>query len=132
MLEEDIREVLRKRDEVLLAYLYGSIVRGHERKESDIDVGLLLRGDFTPDALYPARIGGEIEKKIGTKRNVDVRILNDRSPRFLYQVLKEGRVVLSKDERERVEFESSVVDRYLDFKPYYTQYDEKRKERLLT
>jgi len=30
-----------------------------------------------------------------------------------------------------VRFETSVIDRYIDFKPFYEQYDEKRRERLL-
>lgn len=34
-------------------------------------------------------------------------------------------------ERERVRFETSVIERYVDFKPFYEQYDEKGRERLL-
>jgi hypothetical protein len=62
---------------------------------------------------------------------VDVRILNGRPYRFLRQVIREGDVILSTDEKERVRFEASVIDRYIDFKPFYEQYDEKRRERLL-
>jgi len=28
-------------------------------------------------------------------------------------------------------FETSVIDEYIDFKPFYEQYDEKRRKRLL-
>lgn len=131
MKANEIKEVLKRHDEVLVAYLYGSAVKGYERKDSDIDIGLLLSDDFEPDALYPAQIAGEIKKKIGSKREADVRVLNDRPFGFLFQVVKEGEVILSTDEGRRAEFESFVVNRYLDFKPFYEQYDEKRKERLL-
>lgn len=130
-LKKGIKEVLKGHEEILVAYLYGSTVKGYEGKRSDIDVGLLLKGDFEAEALYPVRIAGEIKKKCGLDQEVDVRILNKRPYRFLHQVIKEGEVILSKDERERVRFETSVIDGYIDFKPFYEQYDEKRRERLL-
>lgn len=130
-LKEVIKEVLKGHEEILVAYLYGSTVKGYEGKRSDIDVGLLLKGDFEAEALYPVRIAGEIKKKCGLDQEVDVRILNKRPYRFLHQVIKEGEIILSKDERERVRFETSVIDGYIDFKPFYEQYDEKRRERLL-
>ena len=73
-LKEKIREVLKGHEEILVAYLYGSTVKGYGRKESDIDVGLLLRDDFEADALYPAGIAGEIERRCAPAREVDVRI----------------------------------------------------------
>jgi len=130
-LKEGIKEALKGHKEILVAYLYGSTVKGYEGKKSDIDVGLLLKEDFKTEALYPARIAGEIKKKCSLDQEVDVRILNERPYRFLHQVIKEGEIILSTDERERVRFETSVIDRYIDFKPFYEQYDEKRRERLL-
>lgn len=130
-LKEGIKEVLKKHKEILVAYLYGSTVKGYKGKESDIDVGLLLKKDFEAEALYPARIAGKIKEKCGLDQEVDVRILNKRPYRFLHQVIREGEVILSTDERERVKFETSIIDRYIDFKPFYEQYDKKRRERLL-
>ena len=60
-----------------------------------------------------------------------MRILNERPYRFLHQVIREGEVIISQDEKERIRFETYVIDRYIDFKPSYEQYDEKRRERLL-
>jgi len=130
-LKEEIKRALKGHEEILVAYLYGSTVKGYEGKRSDIDVGLLLKEDFEAEALYPARIAGEIKKKCSLDQEVDVRILNKRPYRFLHQVIREGEVILSTDERERVKFETSVIDGYIDFKPFYEQYDEKRRERLL-
>lgn len=130
MSKEQMEEVLKKHGEILVAYLYGSTAKGYGRKGSDIDLGLLLREDFSADALYPARIAGEIKRRCGFDREVDVRILNKRSPRFLHQVIG-GKVVFCRDERERVRFETSVIDAYIDFKPFLEQYYEKRRERLL-
>ncbi len=131
-LKEEIKRVLKEHKEILVAYLYGSTVKGYGGKRSDIDVGLLLKEEFEAEALYPARIAREIKEKCGLDQEVDVRILNERPYRFLHQVIREGEVILSIDERERVRFETSVIDGYIDFKPFYKQYDEKRRERLLT
>jgi len=130
-LKEGIKEVLKRHEEILVAYLYGSTVKGYKGKRSDIDVGLLLKENFKAEALYPARIAGEIKQKCGLDQEVDVRILNERPYRFLHQVIRTGEIILSTDERERVRFETSVIDRYIDFKPFYEQYDEKRRQRLL-
>ena len=130
-LKEGIKEVLKEHKEILVAYLYGSTVKGYEGKRSDIDVGLLLKEDFEAEALYPARIAGEIKEKCGLDQEVDVRILNKRPYRFLHQVIREGEVILSTDEGKRVRFETSIIDAYIDFKPFYEQYDKKRRERLL-
>jgi len=130
-LKDEIKEVLKEHKEILVAYLYGSMVKGYDWKRSDIDVGLLLKEEFDAEPLYPARIAGEIKEKCGLHQEVDVRILNEGPYRFLHQVIRWGEIILSTDERERVRFETYVIDRYIDFKPFYKQYDEKRRERLL-
>jgi len=89
-LREEIKKVLKGHEEILVAYLYGSTVKGYEGKRSDIDVGLLLKEDFEAEALYLAQVAGEIKEKCGLDREVDVRILDKRPYRFLHQVIKEG------------------------------------------
>ena len=130
--KEKIKDALKDHKEILVAYLYGSTVKGYDNKKSDVDVGLLLKENCKTEALYPAQIARKIKEKCGITRDVDVRILNKRPYRFLHQVIKEGQIIFSRDERERVKFEAYVTDRYIDFKPFYEQYDEKRSERLLT
>ncbi len=130
-LNRGIERVLKKHPEILVAYLYGSVASGREHGESDIDIGVLLKEDFKPDALYSARIANEICMESGPGREVDVRTLNDKSLIFLHQVLKYGRILLSKDERRRIEFETEVYDRYLDFEPHFKHFNEVRRRRLL-
>ncbi|MEM2144630.1 MAG: nucleotidyltransferase domain-containing protein [Candidatus Jordarchaeaceae archaeon] len=127
-----VKEVLTPHKEVIVAYLYGSMVKGYASEKSDIDIGLVLKRKFEPDALYPAKLAEEIEKRLSGNREIDLRILNNQSPRFVYQVIKEGRVVFCRDEEERVAFETSVTKEYLDFKPFYEEYDRIRKKRILT
>lgn len=76
----------------------------------DIDIGLLVENDFKPPSLYEARIAGEFERKLGRRINFDIRILNDRPVRFLFNILKSSRLIYSRDDRKRVEFESMVCE----------------------
>ncbi len=122
--------VLGGRREIVAAYLFGSAALGRMHKESDIDIGILLDGKYKPDALYTSKVARIVNKSLALKTEVDVRILNNASSRFLFQVIKSGKLLMSKDEKKRVLFETDAISRYLDFKPFYRMYDEKRHERL--
>ncbi len=124
---EAIKSVLEKHKEISFAYLYGSFARG-EPKPRDIDIGIFLRKDFRKNSFYEADVALEIEKKVS--RNIEVVILNEKPLRFLNQVLRYGKIIISNDEKERVRFETSITKSYIDFKPYYREYDEMRAKRL--
>ncbi|MEM7827027.1 MAG: nucleotidyltransferase domain-containing protein [Candidatus Aenigmatarchaeota archaeon] len=91
-----MKEILKRHKEILVAHLYGSTAKGNGTR--DIDIGLALEENLGSDALYTARIAKEIENKTSLK-NVDVRILNNCSLRFLNQVLRYGHVIFSRDEK---------------------------------
>lgn len=130
-IEESVKNALRDHKEVLAAYLYGSMARGTTNEESDVDIGLLLKEGFSSEALYTARISGEIEKNMNTNMEIDVRVLNDKPITFQHQVLRDGREIFTRDERARVNFETEVYDRYLDYKPFFDRFNEIRRKRIL-
>lgn len=130
-IEEDIKKVLDDHEEVLVAYLYGSLAKGTARKESDIDIGLLLEEDYEPDGLYSSRVSGEVEGELESGRDVDVRVLNERPITFQHQVLKNGDKIFTRDEKARIDFETKVYDRFLDYKPFFDRYNEIRRKRIL-
>ena len=131
-LEEKIGKTLEKHREIVAAYLYGSLVRGHLRRDSDIDLAILLDDGFEPDALYPLRIAEEVASNCALEREIDVRVLNDMPLTFVHQVLKNGVLIHSRDDRKRVEFETCAYDIYLDYKPYFDRFNEIRRMRLLS
>ena len=126
-IKEKASSILKDEDNILFAYLYGSTATGKFTEDSDIDIGIYC-SDQEHDNLYPERLSAELEKEFG--REVDVRILNERNLIFLHQVLKNGELIFSKDERKRVEFETGVYDRYLDMKYYFDKYNEIRRKRV--
>ena len=129
--KKSIEKVLKDHKEIVAVYIYGSMVGGIYREDSDLDIGILLDDAFREEPLYPARLAREIKLGCDIDRPVDVQILNHCSLRFLHQVLRNGELILSHDERKRVEFESTALCRYIDFKPFYREYDEERSRRLL-
>jgi hypothetical protein len=121
-------EIFSERKEVIVAYIYGSFLRSEFFE--DIDVGLLIEDSFKPNALYEARIAGQFEQKLkGKLKNFNVGVLNGGSVRYLFSVLKNSKVLYSRDERKRVEFESKVMKEYLDVKPHHELYEKLRRLR---
>ena len=93
----------------------------------DVDIGILVKDDCDIGPLYEAKITGEFERRL--KLKFDVRILNGQPVRFLFSVLKNSKLIYSKDERKKIEFESKIMKGYLDIKPYYEMYEKMRWNR---
>ena len=119
-------KILEKHPEIVVAYLFGSAARGEAGRNSDVDIGVLLKKDFKPNRFYEVKLAKEIEKVTGMK-NVEVTILNKKPISFLNQVLRYGRIVFSRDEKARVRFETDVTKKYIDLKPYFEEYNKMRR-----
>lgn len=105
---------LSAEDDVLVAYLYGSQARGTAGPLSDVDVAALLREPIAPTRL--AELTGVVAEATGTRR-ADVVLLNDAPPALGYRVIRDGRVLICRDDRARVRHAATVIDRYLDTAP---------------
>ena len=125
-----LENIFSRHDEIIAVYLFGSHARGYARTDSDIDIGILLSDDKLGSGLYPVQIARELKNTFKIKQDIDVRILNNGTLRFLHQVLK-GKLLFCRDDKKRIEFETSVISRYLDFKPIFNEYDRMRKLRVL-
>lgn len=90
-----LRLALRTEPNVRLAVLYGSVARGEDTPESDLDVLVSLAED-RPDA--GVKLAVRLERRL--RREVDLTRLNrvrDTAPLLLLQALDEGRVILDRD-----------------------------------
>lgn len=128
---ENISKILEKEPDILFAYLFGSYAKGIQNKKSDIDIAIYLKDEkiLEKNPLYPSRVAIKIERELGEKRILDIRVLNGSTLRFKNQVLY-GKLLFSKDEKKRIQFETSSLDEYFDFKPHLDMYDNARKARL--
>ncbi len=123
-----IAKVLKKHKEIEFAYLYGSFARGLQDRRSDIDIAVYL-SKLPHKPLYQAALALELEKTTKSGREIDVRMLNERSLRFCHQVLG-GKLIFTRDPRATVAFQERVTVEYLDMKPHWDEYDRARERRL--
>lgn len=108
-IENKISHLLRKRNEIICSYIHGSFLEGDFR---DVDVAVYLKGK--ENALqYELKLERRIEDIIGSP--VDVRVLNHAPLSFRFNVIKNGILLFSKNEKIRCDFESLSIIEYHDF-----------------
>jgi len=122
--EEDVQNRLSaalgqvgKERDIIAAYLYGSYACGQARKDSDIDVAVLLEDAESYSALDLLRLGRELEARAGLER-IDVRLLNDAPLAARGRILTEGKLLYSGNDSKRVDFEVTSRSLYFDFLPH--------------
>jgi len=118
-----IRRCLDGREDILLGYLYGSFLR--HAGFHDIDIALFVSGEREPYELYKYTMGiaYDLERCITPRYEIDLRILNDAPVEFQYEVVKTGRLLVSRDEDTRIAFEAGVIAQFLDLKYLYDTID---------
>jgi predicted nucleotidyltransferase len=107
---EAIRRVLEARDDVRLAYVFGSVAGGRERPSSDVDVAVLFAGKPAPATLD--RLTEDLEDAAG--RTVDLVDLAKAPPLLAHQVVSRGSCIVCRRDPERAAFETRTILRYLD------------------
>jgi uncharacterized protein YutE (UPF0331/DUF86 family)/predicted nucleotidyltransferase len=105
---------------VKAAYLAGALSNrtsfGHL---SDVDIAILLMDQIKSDQFldYQLYFFSELAKRLESD-TIDVVILNQASMLLKLQVIKYGQILYSRDEKQRVLFETRAVMDYLDFKKF--------------
>src|SRR5437899_4571195 len=100
------------------AYLAGTLTSrtsfGHL---SDVDIAILLMQQIKSDQFldYQLYFFSELAKRLESE-NIDVVILNQASLLLKLHVIKYGQILFSRDEKQRISFETKAVMDYLDFK----------------
>ncbi|MGH3798037.1 MAG: type VII toxin-antitoxin system MntA family adenylyltransferase antitoxin [Pseudonocardiaceae bacterium] len=120
-----VRRVLESDPRVRFAYLFGSQATGDARPDSDVDLAVSLRPQGS--LLEEARLHDQLAAALG-RRDVDLLVVDD-APLWLQFRVVAGRVLFSRDERERIAFRERVEKMFLDFRPYYDSYLAATRER---
>lgn len=121
-IEQSVTEELATADDRLVAaYLFGSVARGTDSSNSDIDVGILLRtapSGGLNDLQF--ELEGHLERVLG--RRTQVVILNNAPPDLLHRVLRDGRLLVERDRAARIRFEVRARNEYFDLLPILKRY----------
>ena len=105
-------DYFRNREEILLAFMFGSAVSERLTEKSDLDIAVLFNS--TPDFSLLVKIRDEISECMG--REIDLVVLNDASPVIRMQVLKNGKLLKSEDTVIYSNFFVKTVKEYDDLK----------------
>lgn len=108
---------------ITVGYLFGSRAKHTENAMSDIDIALLFKNTY--DESNDAFIRGEIIESGFEffKLPVDIVSLNLAPLSIKYEIIKEGILIFDHSPVQRVEFETKVLQEYLDFKYYSDSYN---------
>ncbi len=128
--ERELIEYFRSKDNILLAYLFGSTVRGNTGRLSDIDIAILVDEKSSKKEHLDIELKILSEITILIKRDkIDLILLNEAPLLLAYNVIKNG-VILKSNEMERVKFEIKIISTYLDQQYYINRHAEKSLNRI--
>jgi predicted nucleotidyltransferase len=120
---EAIVQCISLKREIHAAYLFGSVVTGKTRRDSDVDVAVLLSDRMSASKRFEYRL--KLISDLGAalqRSDVDVVILNDASPLLAHRVLSKGKLILEQSPSARIRFQVMIANRYADLVPAYETY----------
>jgi uncharacterized protein len=108
---------------VAFSYLFGSVARGEDRPDSDLDVALHFEPDTDAATRFQhcLRLGGDLE--VALKREVDVVDLEEAPLRLAGRILTERVVITGHDRVERVRWETAIYRPYVDVEYHAREMD---------
>ena len=118
-----LRVTISSLSSLRVAYLYGSFLACEDFR--DIDIGLFIdNGPNKEHTLKFASIVGTIlEEALEFSHECDIRVLNDDSVWFTYEVISTGMVLFTRDENDRLAIETAVLMEYQDIRYMYDLFD---------
>lgn len=113
----DVVQVVRKQlvalDEIVFAYLFGSVIESEQW--NDVDIGIYVSDKRIVDDSYSyqIRLSLTLEKVLGMP--VDVVLLNTAPDHLVHHVSK-GELVVDRDSDARADFLSAAWKRYFEIR----------------
>lgn len=114
-------------DGIACVYLYGSLARREDRRDSDIDIAVLY--EKTPPATLEGlglELSGALERLL--RRPVDLVVLNRAPVDLIHRILRDGILIYEHDRSARTRFEVKARNEYFDLLPYLRQYRRAARE----
>ncbi len=117
-LQARLTRALKPRPEVLDAYLFGSQARGDAGALSDIDVAVFIDEDLAEPGPYgyDAELITDLMTELGTN-DIDVVLLNQAPPLLYHRVLRDGKLLVTRDLAATTTRAGYALSRYFDFVP---------------
>lgn len=110
-----LTEIFKKQPEINALYLFGSYARDKLKPLSDIDIAVLLNRGARDTNYWDIKLKflNKAIAILGTDE-IDFVVLNEAPYELRYNILKEGKILFCRKEKERREFQEKAVWDYLD------------------
>ncbi len=110
----EIKKIFSNENDLLLAYIFGSQLRGKIGPLSDYDFAVFL--SQKPSFQFKYRLKNKLVNVLNTGQ-VDLIILNDAPVELKYKVIATGKIIFQKNSTIRTDFEADTLSRYFDYLP---------------
>jgi len=114
-----LNKYFQKHPEVEVAYIFGSVARERTNSLSDIDIAIIIDSQQINEEAYSYGYRAEIQAdliKLLKTNNIDLVILNEANTLLKHRVVYFGRIIYSRNEKKRIEFQTDTINKYNDFK----------------
>jgi predicted nucleotidyltransferase len=119
---QDIASYLGEQQDVIAAYLFGSVARHQASASSDVDIAILFTSGLVPLDMVERQLQLMVALDNYADREVQITVLNTAPPLLVYQVIREGILVYERDQLKRISFEVHGLKIYFDLKPMFELY----------
>jgi len=114
----DLAPVVLGGSPVLFAYLYGSYAKKRPHPFSDLDIGIYIEPIDLKECLnLELSLALRFDEQLHHQIQSEVRVLNHLPLTLKGRILGESRLIYTRDEEQRVAFETMVRCAYFDFLP---------------
>ncbi len=116
--QEHVRRLLAPCEDVVAAYVFGSVAEGKQHAHSDVDVAVLFDDELDAGQRFrrSLEVGGALETALRT--SVDLVVLNGAPPLLAFRVIQNGVLAVENDRTQRCLFQMRAMNRYYDAKRF--------------
>ena len=125
-----LKDFLSSKEEIILAYIYGSFITDEWHAHSDIDIGVYVSKEKSNDRWYAIELKNALDTLFEEEDRFDCKILNRRSPKFLYEVIHDTHLLIMKDFNTKIDFETSVFMGWYDIRHTWEEFYQTKKEMM--
>ena len=118
---DKIKKLAVDQKKIVAVYIFGSVATEKDRKGSDVDLAVLVRGHMR--GLERIKMETSLSNLLG--KDVDLTVFGETTSLLQHQILKYGKLVCEIDPEQRVEQEVAARSNYLDTKFLFKEIGEK-------
>lgn len=127
--KDKIRELFCRK-EVVIAYVFGSLVKKDLSPLSDMDFAIYLDESLSEDekSNFYLEILNKLISLLGD--NIDLVLMNLSELLMNFNIIREGKVVFEHSKTEKALIESKIINKYLDIKYYHKRHVDIQLEKM--